>query len=177
MWKPKYFLVVFISHKNTKPDPTNLPNLKEKTHTNNLPTSPKGNKPRKKKKKKFQIKIEIERNYSILIRATLLRLGIILTKILKGVRILEAVTCVAGGGAELLHLIPRRRALAARRILRARLLCVLYALHHLLRYPVRCRRHRSNCAHPTGGPLLPWVAEPGGSEDRRFDFRRVSHRL
>lgn len=51
MWKPKYFLVVFISHKNTKPDPTNLPNLKEKTHTNNLPTSPKGNKPRKKKKK------------------------------------------------------------------------------------------------------------------------------
>lgn len=55
-------------------------------------------------------------------------LGIILAIILEGV---GQGLGMADGGTDLLHLIPRRRALAADRVLRARLLRARYALLHL----------------------------------------------
>lgn len=69
---------------------------------------------------------------SVLVRAALVRLGVVLAVLLERVDALLPVARVAGGRAELLHLVPRRRALGAHRVIRARLLGLLDALGHLV---------------------------------------------
>jgi hypothetical protein len=69
---------------------------------------------------------------SILIHAALVGLGVVLAVLLERVGALLPVPRVAGGRAELLHLVPRRHALAAHRVVRARLLRLLDALGHLV---------------------------------------------
>ena len=77
---------------------------------------------------------------SVFVGAALVGLRVVLAVLLERVAVLLAVARVAGGGAELLHLVPRRRALAARRVLRARLLRLVDALRHLVRDVRRRRR-------------------------------------
>ena len=69
---------------------------------------------------------------SVLVRAALVGLGVVLAVLLERVDALLPVARVAGGRAELLHLVPRRHALGAHRVIRARLLGLLDALGHLV---------------------------------------------
>lgn len=70
---------------------------------------------------------------SAVVGAALVGLGVLLAVVLQRVGLLELVAGVAGRRAQLLHLVPRRRALPAGAVLRARLLGLLDALRHLVR--------------------------------------------
>ncbi|CAL9781646.1 unnamed protein product, partial [Musa acuminata subsp. burmannicoides] len=86
----------------------------------------------------------------ILVGAALLVIRAVLAEALEGVVDLELVPGVAGRRAQLLDLIPRRGALSAGGIFRARRLCVLYAFRHLLR-DVGWRRGRAGDETRTAG--------------------------
>lgn len=99
---------------------------------------------------------------SIFIGAALLVSRVVLTESLQWIRFLLLVLGMAGGGAQLLHLIPRRRTLPANWILRAQLLSILDTLNHLIRYAFRRCSHRPD-PHATGpgpGCPLPGIVQP-----------------
>ncbi|CAL9063741.1 unnamed protein product [Musa banksii] len=98
----------------------------------------------------------------VLVGAALVGLRVVLAVLLQGITGLELVPGVAGRRAQLLNLVPRRGALPARRVLRARLLRFLDALHHLLRYVRRRGRRACHQHQPAGGRSAaagPWKAE------------------
>lgn len=133
---------------------------------------------------------------SILVGSALFGLRIILAVVLERIGVaLSSVACVAGCGAELLHFIPRRRALPALRVPFACILSPFYALWYLLRYAFgRCRR-TVDC-HQSDRSLRDTVADwrkeatlgdrrkgrgrggfSAGSRGRKMDTReRCSHR-
>jgi hypothetical protein len=120
-------------------------------------------------------------NRSVVVGAALVGFGVVLAVVLERVGvILDLVPRMAGSGAELLHLVPRRRALAGGRLLLARLLRLLDALRHLVRDARRRRRparphdeaadaaSRHWEAHAAAGDLLlPCCEQVGGREGGR----------
>jgi hypothetical protein len=100
---------------------------------------------------------------SVLVRAALVGLGVVLAVLLERVGALLPVAQVAGGRAELLHLVPRRHALAAHRVICARLLGLLDALGHLLCEIRRRGRRAGRHAHK------PAVRAPRPDDDERYD--------
>jgi hypothetical protein len=112
----------------------------------------------------------------IIVCAALVGLGVLLAVVLERVAVLlELVPGVARRGAELLHLVPRRRALAGDLLVRARLLRLLDAVRHLVGDPRRRRRparpHGEAAAARHGEPDaagdLPPRDHVGGREGRR----------
>ena len=93
-----------------------------------------------------------------------------------GVLFLLLVFGVARRRAQLLHLVPRRHALAARRVAGARLLRVLYALLHLLRNALWSCANGSDPHHPTqpdttkSHPLAEWNCELYGVRVLRWGW-------
>lgn len=97
---------------------------------------------------------------SVIIGAALIGLGVILAVGLQRIGILVLVPGVARRCAQLLHLVPCRRALAADGVVGAGRLCALDALLHLLRNLVRRRRHGAEVVDPSGGAWpLPRAAQ------------------
>jgi len=76
----------------------------------------------------------------IIISAAFFGLRVFLAVVLQRVRLLLLLSGVARLRAQLLHLIPSRRAFRVRRASRAGLLRDLYALLHLIRYLFRVAR-------------------------------------
>jgi len=113
----------------------------------------------------------------VVVDAALVGLGVLLAVVLERVAaVLELVPGVARRGAELLHLVPRRRALPGDLLVRARLLRLLDALRHLVgdprRRPRPARPHREAAAARHGEPDAAFGGLPPRDHVRGREGRR-----
>jgi hypothetical protein len=117
---------------------------------------------------------------SVVVHAALVGLGVVLAELLERVGALLAVARVAGGRAELLHLVPRRHALAAHRVVGTGLLRLFDALGHLAgqirwrgghgHHQAAVHAHRPECHERHGVVLARGQRGLEGPRSRESDY-------